>query len=140
MVSMRRLGLLTYVAGLSAIWVGCSPAPGGKTNDVGNGGGGNVAGTGGTTTIIGGTGGANGGTGAIVTQGGAANNGGTGNVCLELTVTPTPVTPTVLILVDNSSSMFEPRADLWDALYNALMSADGPVKGLEDKIRFGFAS
>jgi hypothetical protein len=46
-----------------------------------------------------------------------------------------------MILVDNSSSMYEPRETLWDALYTALMNPTmGAVKPLESKIRFGFAS
>jgi hypothetical protein len=49
--------------------------------------------------------------------------------------------PTVLILVDNSSSMFEPREELWDVLYNTLMDpANGIVSQLQSEIRFGFAS
>lgn len=47
-------------------------------------------------------------------------------------------TPTVLLLVDGSSSMFEPRT-VWDAAFDALMSEDGPVNRLEDQIRFGFS-
>ncbi|HET9960339.1 MAG TPA: vWA domain-containing protein, partial [Polyangiaceae bacterium] len=61
--------------------------------------------------------------------------------CNDRNIVKTPVTPTVLLLVDNSSSMFEPREQLWDLLYSTLMDpAMGIVKGLEDKIRFGFAS
>jgi hypothetical protein len=70
-------------------------------------------------------------------QGGA----GGASICGELSVTPKPVVPTVLILVDNSSSMFEPRAELWDVLYASLMDPTmGVVKPLEDQVRFGFAS
>ncbi len=101
--------------------------------------GGGDSGSGGTIPQ-GGAGTGAGGVGGAIPQGGANNNGGTGNICDHLMVETKPVTPTVLILVDNSSSMFEPRADLWDALYNALMATDGPVATLQDKIRFGFAS
>jgi hypothetical protein len=46
-----------------------------------------------------------------------------------------------MLLVDNSSSMYEPRADLWDALYSALMDpADGAVMTYEDRVRIGLAS
>lgn len=106
--------------------------------DDGSDNGGGSGGSGGTIPQ-GGAGTGAGGSGGVIIQGGM-NNGGTGNVCDSLTVETKPVTPTVLILVDNSSSMFEPRADLWDALYTALMASDGPVVGLQDKIRFGFAS
>src|SRR3954466_3046602 len=48
------------------------------------------------------------GTGASVSLGGDLNSdGGTGGVCNDLTVATKEVTPTVLLLVDNSSSMFE---------------------------------
>src|SRR5688500_2148211 len=33
-------------------------------------------------------------------------SGGSGGICNELKIEPTPVVPTVLLLVDNSSSMF----------------------------------
>jgi hypothetical protein len=67
--------------------------------------------------------------------------GGTGGICNELTIVPTPVVPTVLIVVDQSSSMFEPQ-DMapWDLLYSTLMADDGAVKTLQDKVRFGFTS
>jgi hypothetical protein len=60
--------------------------------------------------------------------------------CNSLTATSTLLIPTVLILVDNSSSMFEGSRP-WDILYNGLMDpATGAVKPLENDIRFGFAS
>jgi hypothetical protein len=49
--------------------------------------------------------------------------------------------PIVMLVVDNSSSMYEPREDLWDALYSALMDpADGAVTTYEDRVRIGLAS
>jgi hypothetical protein len=135
---MRRVDCLASAVFLTAIVVACSPAPG-SGSGVGDGGGNEGGGTGGTTTIGGSSGVGAAGSGGVI-QGGAAGGGGTGNVCDELTVETKPVTPTVLILVDNSSSMFEPRAELWDALYSALMTAGGPVDTLQAKIRFGFAS
>lgn len=46
-----------------------------------------------------------------------------------------------MVLVDNSSSMFEPRETLWDLLYKSLMDpTEGVLKPLESKVRFGFAS
>lgn len=69
------------------------------------------------------------------------DQGGRGMGCNDLEVIPKPVTPTVLILVDNSSSMFEPREQLWDLLFNSLMNpTEGVVKPLQEKVRFGFAS
>ncbi|HVR20156.1 MAG TPA: vWA domain-containing protein, partial [Polyangiaceae bacterium] len=59
----------------------------------------------------------------------------------DLTVVPTPQVPTVAIVVDNSSSMYEPRAELWDRLYDAMMNpTTGAIKPLEGKVRFGFSS
>lgn len=61
--------------------------------------------------------------------------------CNDLSVETKEVTPTVLLLVDNSSSMFEPRDKLWDPLFNVLMKpTDGIVASLQDKVRFGFTS
>jgi len=76
------------------------------------------------------------GTGASLSVGGADEVG-----CNDLTVEAKEVTPTILLLVDNSSSMFEPRDKLWDPLYNVLMKpADGVVAALQDTVRFGFTS
>jgi hypothetical protein len=82
------------------------------------------------------------GTGAGFTIGGeVSSSGGTGGGCNDLTVATKEVTPTVLLLVDNSSSMFEPREQLWDPLYNVLMKpTDGIVASLQEKVRFGFTS
>jgi hypothetical protein len=83
---------------------------------------------------VGGTGGAGG---AAAGAGGSAGAG----ICQELSVVPTPQVPTLLLLVDNSSSMFETMPPAWPILYEALMNPTmGVVKPLEGKIRFGFAS
>jgi hypothetical protein len=54
-----------------------------------------------------------------------------------------PVTPTVVLVVDQSGSMTSEYADgesRWDALYGALMSpTDGVVKALESDVQFGLA-
>ncbi len=82
------------------------------------------------------------GTGATLSVGGDLNaNGGMEMGCNDLSVETKEVTPTVLLLVDNSSSMFEPRDKLWDPLYNVLMKpTDGIVASLQSKVRFGFTS
>lgn len=113
---------------------------------------------GGNGSAIGGRGGNGTGTGTGATGAGAStgasasgNSGGTVNLntrdasnmdesCNSLDIVPTKVTPTVLLLVDTSSSMFEPRTSFWDPLYNALMDPAGPVKKLQDQVRFGFTS
>jgi hypothetical protein len=65
--------------------------------------------------------------------------GGAAGVCSSLQVVPG--IPTVLILVDNSSSMFEPTdKSPWDLLYSTLMADDGAIKTLAPKVRFGFTS
>jgi hypothetical protein len=85
------------------------------------------------------------GMGASVTIGGDLNStGGMGGGCNDLTVATKEVTPTVLLLVDNSSSMFEsvpPAEKPWNPLYNVLMTkGTGIVDSLDDKVRFGFTS
>jgi hypothetical protein len=45
-----------------------------------------------------------------------------------------------MLLLDGSSSMFEPRETRWDLAFEALMSEEGPVKELEADVRFGFAN
>ena len=69
-------------------------------------------------------------------------SGGAGGICNELTIEPTPVVPTVLVLVDNSSSMFDAQTEPtpWNLLYSTLMADDGAIKNLQDKVRFGFTS
>jgi len=84
------------------------------------------------------------GSGATLSLGGGDIGSGTGGMpvgCNDLSVETKAVTPTVLLLVDNSSSMFEPRDKLWDPLYNVLMKpTDGIVASLQSKVRFGFTS
>lgn len=94
--------------------------------------------TGATQPILGG----NLGAGSTLNVGGDLNStAGTGGGCNDLTVATKEVTPTVLLLVDNSSSMFEPRDKLWDPLYNVLMTkGTGIVDSLDEKVRFGFTS
>jgi hypothetical protein len=98
----------------------------------GNAGSGGASGAGGAGMSGGGMGGAGNGNGG----GGAGNAGNGGSGGAE----PGGM-PIVMLLVDNSSSMYEPRAQLWDALYSALMDGtDGAVLTYEDELRFGFAS
>jgi hypothetical protein len=81
------------------------------------------------------------GSGASLNLGAETGSGGMEMGCNDITVETKEVTPTVLLLVDNSSSMFEPRTTLWDPLYNVLMAPnDGVVASLQSKVRFGFTS
>ncbi|MET0793464.1 MAG: vWA domain-containing protein [Polyangiaceae bacterium] len=62
-------------------------------------------------------------------------------ICNDQSIMTYELVPTVLLLVDTSSSMFMPRAQLWDPLYNALMDpTTGVVATLQNKVRFGFTS
>jgi hypothetical protein len=87
-----------------------------------------------------------GGTGAGV--GGSSGTGQTGGVgggsdCPDATVRATKVTPTVLLLIDQSSSMdadFGGTGTRWDVLRNFLLGEpDGLIFDLQSQVRFGLA-
>jgi von Willebrand factor type A domain len=122
-----------------AFW-GCSAGGGGPSGDGPSGatGSGATNSTGATQPMLGGSLGM----GSTLNVGGDLNAmAGTGGGCNDLSIVTKEVTPTVLLLVDNSSSMFEPRDKLWDPLYNVLMTkGTGIVDSLDEKVRFGFTS
>lgn len=121
---------------LCLIFSGCS-AGGGDKGDTGSGSGSSSSGSSGGQPNLGGTLGS----GSSLALGGDMSGGGMEMGCNDLSVETKEVTPTVLLLVDNSSSMFEPRDKLWDPLQSVLMKpGDGIVASLQDKIRFGFTS
>lgn len=64
--------------------------------------------------------------------------------CNDLEVEFESVTPTILVLVDRSSSMFDqPLADFpnrWEPLKEALVGGNGVVTSFQRGIRFGFAA
>jgi len=118
---------------------GDTAATGGDTSAGGSGG------TGGDGT--GATGG-DAGTAAVGGSAGAAAASGMGGmagtdpgICQHLSALATPQVPTVELVVDTSSSMFQ-TADptAWSVLYAALDGAGGVVAGLQDQINFGFTS
>jgi hypothetical protein len=113
----------------SAATAGTDPA-GGTSGDTAVGGTGGAGATGGSSA-----GGAGGAAGMGAASGSAGMDPGT---CAELSVVARPQIPTVEIVVDTSSSMWDMPA-AWPVLYDALM-VDGVVEALESKIRFGFAS
>lgn len=117
-------------------FVACSAGGGGKS-DVDTSSGSSTA-TAGSQPNLGG----NLGTGGALALGGTTtSDGGMEMGCNDLSVETKEVTPTVLLLVDNSSSMFDPRETIWDPLQSVLMKEpDGIVSSLQDKIRFGFTS
>ena len=151
---MKKIGILGWLfsLGLGAA-LGCSasdgsnrpgltegdggtPAQGGSSGSSGNSGSSGSAGTG-----------AKGGTGMIEVGGSSGTTSGTGGTsapeCGGLEATSTLIVPTVLLLVDNSSSMFQQNGTTitaWSLLYDALMADDGVVKSLASQIRFGFTS
>lgn len=130
----------------------CSAGGGGKNSgltDDGNtpaagGSAGTVAATGGSGATGGST--SAGGSGMIELGGSSGDNAGTAGapICQGLMATSTQLTSTVLILVDNSSSMFDKTSTgstSWKLLYDALMDPNtGAVPALQGQIRFGFAS
>ena len=137
------LGLSLSVAGI-AVAVGCSTASGPKGRNPGS------AGTGSS---------ANGGRDGTAGTFAAAGNGISldvdaamevdagsdaavdAGICDNQTIQTTEAVPTVLLLVDTSGSMFEPRTLLWEPLFNALMDpTKGVVASLQSKVRFGFTS
>lgn len=61
--------------------------------------------------------------------------------CAEVSVSVEPMTPTIVLLVDQSSSMTEDFAgqERWDALYTTLMGDGGTVMSLQSEVRFGLA-
>jgi hypothetical protein len=78
--------------------------------------------------------------GAIVLLPPQTNNGGAGEICNDLQVVAEPAVPTISILVDNSSSMFEPTDKApWTLLYESLMNTD-ILSAQQSKVRFGFTS
>jgi hypothetical protein len=99
----------------------------GECEGGGTGGSGGASGNGGSS----GKGGGGGASGA----GGASGNGGGGSGG-----TGPSGPPVVMVLIDGSSSMFEPRTSYWDPAYEALMDpADGALTTYADRIRFGLA-
>lgn len=79
-------------------------------------------------------------------DGGSLADGGTsaGNdagLCGLITLDTNPVTPNVILIIDQSSSMDEPfgTSTRWQALKDSLLSETGLVKELEHVVRFGAA-
>jgi hypothetical protein len=115
-----------------------TPTGGASTGGEAGAGGMGATGTGGATA--GSSNGGAAGAGAVPAGGDAGVGGQV--ACQDLTVVPTPLVPAVAIVVDNSSSMYEPsRTTIWDPLYDALMNpTTGAIKPLEGKVRFGFST
>ncbi|WP_437737293.1 vWA domain-containing protein [Sorangium sp. So ce1335] len=63
----------------------------------------------------------------------ASGAGGDGGGCQQLDIAFEPQTPTVMIVVDRSGSMYD--SGYWDPLKTAVLNV---VEALQDKVRFGF--
>lgn len=59
--------------------------------------------------------------------------------CGEVSLEPTPKTPNVLLVIDQSASMDDPFGDStrWEALKTSLLAENGLIATLEDVVRFG---
>ncbi len=82
--------------------------------------------------------------GGVIGLDGSAGGGGDsgGEACIAETVTFEKLTPTVVLLIDQSGSMNESfgGGDRWGVLYSALMDpTNGVVARLETQVRFGLA-
>jgi hypothetical protein len=140
---------------------GAGPASGGTDGSGATGGDASTGGTGGAGMAGSGTSGGAGGDAATGGASGAAGSGVAGSaaesgsagmatagtagmdpgICQKLSVISTPQIPTVELLVDTSSSMWDLTPPPWPLLYDALMNeTTGVVKPLQSKVRFGFAS
>jgi len=119
-----------------------SAAMGGASGSAATGGDTAMGGTGGSSASGGDAGmSAAGGTGGASSPGGTGGTSGTDpGICQHLSAVPTPQVPTVEIVVDTSSSMFETNPSAWSVLYTALDGPDSAIKPLQDQIYFGYAS
>lgn len=69
--------------------------------------------------------------------GGSTTDPGETEYCQDFDVDFVPTTPTVLVLVDRSSSMFAEPYNFWTTLKSAVLPV---IEGLQADVRFGFAS
>ncbi len=126
---LGRLGALGALVLAGASGVACSSDGGGRST-VGGGSGNGGSGKGGS-----GNGGSGNGGGISVGTGGQSGGGdGDGNYCDTFEQMFVPQTPTVMILVDRSSSMWP---NYWDPLKTGVLNV---VQELQADVRFGFAA
>jgi hypothetical protein len=74
-------------------------------------------------------------------QGGnaAAGEAATGGTAGGSASVPTEKTPTVLILLDGTGTMYEPREKGWGAVFDALVGDEGLIDEFGDRVRFGLS-
>jgi hypothetical protein len=71
---------------------------------------------------------------------GDGDGGGDGDVCASIELKPTPTTPNVMFIIDQSGSMdaeFDNGKDRWDSLKDVLLADDGIIAELQDSVNFG---
>ncbi|WP_437718112.1 vWA domain-containing protein [Sorangium sp. So ce448] len=140
-LTFPRLSLLLALLA-TGVAVSCSATNDGGGSSQGSGG---IGGIGGNASS-GGSGGADPGTGSGFGEGGAGldfagshgssgTDGGGGGACQQLDITFEPQTPTVMIVVDRSGSMY--ASGFWDPLKTAVLNV---VDRLQDRVRFGFVT
>ncbi|APR83107.1 putative secreted protein [Minicystis rosea] len=122
-VVMRRMlgSIAVSLVGAFMLAAGCNA--GGEIPPKGNGGSGNGGASAGGAGM--------GGEIALTTSGTGSGTGGASG-CQHIDITFEPQTPTVLLLVDRSGSMFDSGA--WDPLKTAVLNV---VEGAQGKVRFG---
>jgi len=127
------------VSGSAAVGgtAGGTAAMGGDTSLGGTSGSAASGGDAGTAAL----GGGSGASGASAAAGMGGSAGTDPGICQHLSAVPTPEIPTVELVVDTSSSMWETTPPAWPLLHDALMAdPGGAVTATQGKIRFGFAS
>ncbi|MCB9621474.1 MAG: VWA domain-containing protein [Sandaracinus sp.] len=72
---------------------------------------------------------------------GMTGDGGDPFVCAEVEIGATRVTPNVIVVVDQSSSMNDSFSggSRWDVLRDSLLARGGLIEDLQDQVRFGLA-
>ncbi|WP_437993850.1 vWA domain-containing protein [Sorangium sp. So ce145] len=135
-----RLSLVLAVLA-AGIAVSCGGKNDGDGSSQGSGGIGGHGGSGGAGDGVGGVGPGSGsgfgdggaGLDFAGSHGSSGTDGGGGGACQQLDITFEPQTPTVMIVVDRSGSMY--GSGFWDPLKTAVLSV---VDRLQDRVRFGF--
>lgn len=126
--------VVSATVGLAAC--SCSPEPTGGSGGAGGFGGAAAASGGGGFSAVGGASGV-GGAGGVSAVGGAS--GSAGSSCAQGNASASRVTPTVILVVDGSSSMTAAygNSTRWTAMRDALVGPTGVVTRLEMAVNFG---
>ncbi|WP_237245449.1 MULTISPECIES: VWA domain-containing protein [Sorangium] len=121
----------------AGIALSCSGTNDGDSSSQGSGASSGISGSGGGATSSGGATSGGGEEPIFVGSGGGllatSGNGGAGGSCQQLDIAFEPQTPTVMIVVDRSGSMYD--SGFWEPLKTAVLNV---VESLQAKVRFGF--